>query len=185
MRKLLRDTKPNETKLNELKKKYIVRTCRRRGNTSIWNNSGATARSNDLKLQKGQKISCQRYDCCCYSKLIGKLMDAVILLANATTEVNLRQRERLKPELHPSYCHLCNTFQVIWGRLPQSCRGQRWYKSKAAWLSVTFIERCFSEQFSFTQVFKNLGCQHCFTLPSGLVRWQMPELRFRERTTMP
>ena len=72
VRKLLRDAKPNETKLNELKKKYIVRACRKRGNTSIWNNSGATARSNDLKLQKGQKISCQRYDCCCYSKLIGK-----------------------------------------------------------------------------------------------------------------
>ena len=39
---------------------------------------------------------------------ISKLMDAVILLANANTEVNLRRRERLKPELHPSYRHLCN-----------------------------------------------------------------------------
>ena len=44
---------------------------------------------------------------------ISSLMDAVILLSNANTEVNLRRRERLKPELHPSYRHLCNPSNPI------------------------------------------------------------------------
>lgn len=44
-------------------------------------------------------------------------MDAVILLANANTEVNLRRRERLKPELHPSYRHLCNPSNTITSQL--------------------------------------------------------------------
>ena len=43
--------------------------------------------------------------------------DAVILLANANTEVNLRRRERLKPELHPSYRHLCNPSNTITSQL--------------------------------------------------------------------
>ena len=49
----------------------------------------------------------------CQEENIGKLMDAVILLANANTEVNLRRRERLKPELHPSYRYLCNPSNTI------------------------------------------------------------------------
>ena len=48
---------------------------------------------------------------------IGKLMDTVILLANANSEVNFRRRERLKPELHPSYCHLCNPSNTITSEL--------------------------------------------------------------------
>ena len=58
--KLLREAKPNETKLNELKKLYIPpNNCEglseTKVNTNIWNNLGETARSNDLKLQKVQK----------------------------------------------------------------------------------------------------------------------------------
>ncbi|KAK2559286.1 hypothetical protein P5673_018435 [Acropora cervicornis] len=44
-------------------------------------------------------------------------MDAVILLSNANTEVNLRRRERLKLELHPSYRHLCNPSNPITSQL--------------------------------------------------------------------
>ena len=123
--KLLREAKPNETKLNELKKQYIPpNNCEglseTRVNTNIWNNLGETARSNDLKLQKVQKYLVKGITAVVtvvdalikdepnsYKEdNIGKLMDAVILLANANTEVNLRRRERLKPELHPSYRHL-------------------------------------------------------------------------------
>ena len=87
--------------------------------------------SNDLKLQKLQKylikgmtavvtvVDSLIKDETNSSKEdnIGKLMDAVILLANANTEVNLRRRERLKPELHPSYRHLCNPSNTITSQL--------------------------------------------------------------------
>ena len=61
-------------------------------------------------LVKDESNSCQEDN-------IGKLMDAVISLANANTEVNLRRRERLKPELHPSYRHLCNPSNTITSQL--------------------------------------------------------------------
>ena len=48
---------------------------------------------------------------------ISSLMDNVILLSNANTEVNLRRRERLKPELRPSYRHLCNPSNPIASQL--------------------------------------------------------------------
>ena len=44
-------------------------------------------------------------------------MDAVILLANANREINLRRRERLKPELYPSYQQLCNPSNTITSQL--------------------------------------------------------------------
>ena len=166
--KLLREAKPNETKLNELKKQYIPpNNCEglseSRVNTNIWNNLGETARSNDLKLQNVQKYLVKGTTAVvtvvdalikdesnsCKEDNIGKLKDAVILLANANTEVNLRWRERLKPELHRSYRHLCNPSNTI--------------------TSVKFVESHFSEQSSFAKVFRDLGCQHCFTLPSGLL----------------
>ena len=58
--KLLREAKPNETKLNELKKQYIPPSnceglSETKVNSNMWNNLGETARSNDLKLQKVQK----------------------------------------------------------------------------------------------------------------------------------
>ena len=34
-------------------------------------------------------------------------MDGVLLMANSNTELNLRRREALKPELHTSYRYLC------------------------------------------------------------------------------
>ena len=134
--KLLREAKPNETKLNELKKQYIPpNNCEglseTRVNANIWNNLGETARSNDLKLQKVQKYLVKGMTALVtvIDKLIkdeakssnddniSSLMDAVILLSNANTEVNLRRRERLKPELHPSYRHLCNPSNPITSQL--------------------------------------------------------------------
>ena len=44
-------------------------------------------------------------------------MDVVISLANANREVNLCRRERLKPELHPSYHQLCNPSHTITSQL--------------------------------------------------------------------
>ena len=134
--KLLREAKPNETKLNELKKQYIPpNNCEglseTRVNANIWNNLGETARSNDLKLQKVQKYLVKGMTALVTvidtlikdepkssnEDDISKLMDAVILLANAKTEVNLRRRERLKPELHPSYRHLRNPSNPITSQL--------------------------------------------------------------------
>lgn len=134
--KLLREAKPNETKLNELKKQYIPpNNCEglseTRVNANIWNNLGETARSNDLKLQKVQKYLVKGMTALVTvidtlikdepkssnEDNIRKLMDAAILLANANTEVNLRRRERLKPELHPSYRHLCNPSNPITSQL--------------------------------------------------------------------
>ena len=134
--KLLHDAKPNETKLNDLKKKYIPpNNCEglseTRVNTSIWNNLGETARSNYLKLQKVQKYLVKGmtavvavFDALVKDESnssqednIDKLMDAVILLANASSEVILRRRERLKPQLHPSYRHLCNPSNTITSQL--------------------------------------------------------------------
>lgn len=97
--KLLRDAKPNETKLNDLKKKYSPpNNCEglseTRVNTNIWNNLGETARSNDLKLQKVQKYLVKGMTAVvtiidalikvvsnsCHEDNTVKLMDAVILL---------------------------------------------------------------------------------------------------------
>ena len=96
-------------------------------NANIWNNLGETARSNDLKLQKVQTYVVKGMTALVkvIDKLIkdeanssnadniSSLMDAVILLSNVSTELNLRRRERLKPELHPSYQHLCNPSNPI------------------------------------------------------------------------
>ena len=101
--KLLGDAKPNETKLKD----NCEELSETRVNTNIWNNLGETARSDDLKLQKVQKYLVKGMTAVvtvidalvkdesnsCHEDNIGKLMDAVILLANANSEVNLLRRE--------------------------------------------------------------------------------------------
>lgn len=57
-------------------------------------------------LIKDESNSCQEDN-------TGKLVDAVILLANTNSEVNLHWRGRLKPELHLSYYHLCSPSNTI------------------------------------------------------------------------
>ena len=40
-------------------------------------------------------------------QLVNQLMDGVLLMANSNTELNLRRREDLKPELRTSCRYLC------------------------------------------------------------------------------
>ena len=96
--KLLRDAKPNETKLNDLKKKYIPpNNCEglseTRVNISIWNNLDETARSNGLKLQKVQKY-------------LIKGMTAVVTVIDALVkdESNLGQEDNIGKLMVLLYC---------------------------------------------------------------------------------
>ena len=126
VQKLLKD-KPEEDKLNEIKKRYLMpKNCEMlaetRANLAIWNNLSERARISDLKLQKVQKslikgstavvqvvndLICKP-DMPSKGQIVNQLMDGVLLMANANIELNLRRREALKPELHASYCYLCS-----------------------------------------------------------------------------
>lgn len=125
VQKLLKD-KPEEDKLNEVKKRYLrPKNCEMlaetRVNLAIWNNLSERARTSDLKLQKVQKSLIKgstamvqvvndlisKPDMPSNCQIIKQLMDGVLLMANANIELNLRRREALKPELHTSYRYLC------------------------------------------------------------------------------
>ncbi|CAH3029299.1 unnamed protein product, partial [Porites evermanni] len=125
VQKLLKD-KPEEDKLNEIKKRYLrPKNCdmlaETRVNLPIWNNLSERARTLDLKFQKGQKSLIKgttavvqvvndlisKPDMPSKGQLVNQLMDGVLLMANSNTELNLRRREALKPELHTSYRYLC------------------------------------------------------------------------------
>ena len=125
VQKLLKD-KPEEDKLNEIKKRYLrPKNCdmlaETRVNLPIWNNLSERARTLDLKFQKGQKSLIKgttavvqvvndlisKPDMPSKGQLVNQLMDGVLLMANSNTQLNLRRREALKPELHTSYRYLC------------------------------------------------------------------------------
>ena len=125
VQKLLKD-KPEEDKLNEIKKRYLrPKNCdmlaETRVNLPIWNNLSERARTLDLKFQKGQKSLIKgttavvqvvndlisKPDMPSKGQLVNQLMDGVLLMANSNTQLNLRRREALKPELHTSYHYLC------------------------------------------------------------------------------
>lgn len=125
VQKLLKD-KPEEDKLNEVKKRYLrPKNCEMlaetRVNLAIWNNLSERARTSDLKLQKVQKSLIKgstavvqvvndlisKPDMPSNCQIIKQLMDGVLLMGNANIELNLRRREALKPELHTSYRYLC------------------------------------------------------------------------------
>ena len=125
VQKLLKD-KPEEGKLNEVKKRYLrPKNCEMlaetRVNLAIWNNLSERASTSDLKLQKVQKSLIKgstavvqvvndlisKPDMPSKGQIIKQHMDGVLLLANANIELNLRRREALKPELHTSYRYLC------------------------------------------------------------------------------
>ena len=92
-----------------------------RVNLPISNNLSERARTSDLKFQKVQKSLIKgttavvqvvndlisKPDMPSKGQLIDQLMDGVLLMANSNTELNLRRREALKPELHTSYRYLC------------------------------------------------------------------------------
>ena len=125
VQKLLKD-KPEEDKLNEIKKRYLrPKNCdmlaETRVNLPIWNNLSERARTSDLKFQKVQKSLIKgttavvqvvndlisKPDMPSKGQLVNQLMDGVLLMANSNTELNLRCREALKPELRTSYRYLC------------------------------------------------------------------------------
>ena len=125
VQKLLKD-KPEEDKVNEIKKRYLrPKNCEMmaetRVNLAIWNNLSERARTSDLKLQKVQKSLIKgstavvqvvndlisKPDMPSKGQIVNQLMDGVLLMANANIELNLRRREALKPELHTSYRYLC------------------------------------------------------------------------------
>lgn len=118
--------KPEEDKSNEIKKCYLrsknfEMLAETRVNLAIWNNLSERAHTSDLKLQKVQKSLIKgstavvqvlndlirKPDMPSKGQIVNQLMDGVLLMANANIELNLRQREALKPELHTSYCYLC------------------------------------------------------------------------------
>ena len=125
VQKLLKD-KPEEDKLNEIKKRYLrPKNCdmlaETRVNLPIWNNLSERARTSDLKFQKVQKSLIKgttavvqvvndlisKPDMPSKGQLVNQLMDGVLLMANSNTQLNLRRREALKLELHTSYHYLC------------------------------------------------------------------------------
>ena len=125
VQKLLKE-KPEEDKLNEIKKRYLrPKNCatlaETRVNLAIWNNLSDRARTSDIKLQKVQKSLIKGTtsvvqlvndlistpDMLPKDQIVSRLMDGVLLMANANIELNIRRREALKPELHTSYCYLC------------------------------------------------------------------------------
>ena len=117
VQKLLKE-KPEEDKLNEIKKRYLrPKNCKTlaetRVNLAIWNNLSERARTSDIKLQKVQKSLVK--GATAVVQVVNDLIntpdmppkDQIVNMANANIELNVRRREALKPELHSSYRYLC------------------------------------------------------------------------------
>ena len=117
--------KPEEDKLNEIRKRYLgPKNCEMlaetRVNLAIWNNLSERARTSDVKFQKVQNSLIKgstavaqvvndlisKPDMPSKGQIVNQLMDGVLLMANANIKLNLRRREALKPELHTSYRYL-------------------------------------------------------------------------------
>ena len=122
--------KLNEEKLAELKKLHETpENCSTLAGTEVnqgvWNNLDETARSTDLKFQKVQKslikgmivivsvgnklipVSEAEDTSTEQEETMNKLMDGILLFANANQELNFRRRELLRPQLNASYRYLC------------------------------------------------------------------------------
>ena len=131
VQKLLKE-KREEDKLNEIKKRYLrPKNCKTlaetRVNLAIWNNLSERACTSDIKLQKVQKSLVKGAtavvqvvndvintpDMSPKDQIVNRLMDGVLLMANANIELNVRRREALKPELHSSYRYLCAPLNPI------------------------------------------------------------------------
>ena len=133
--KLMRE-KPSEDKLTELKKLYETpENCdsltETKVNQGVWNNLDESARSMDLKFQKVQKclvkgitsvvsivdtlLLCEKPPDS--ETLVTRLMNGVLLFANANQELNLRRREMLRPQLNANYRYLCAPSNPVTGQL--------------------------------------------------------------------
>ena len=125
----LRRDKLNE-ELTELKKLHETLENRStlaetKVNQGVLNNVDETARSTDLKFQKVQKflikemivivsvvnklipVSEAEDTSTEQEEIINKLMDDILLFANANQELNFRRRELLRPQLNANYRYLC------------------------------------------------------------------------------
>ena len=119
--------KANEDKITDLKTLHetpenCTTLSETKVNQGVWNNLDETARSTDLKFQKAQKSLVKGIIVIVteVNKLMGNsgvqntedtvssLMDGVLLLANANQELNYRQRELMRPQLHSNYRQLCS-----------------------------------------------------------------------------
>ncbi|EDO37031.1 predicted protein [Nematostella vectensis] len=118
--------KVDDDKLTELRKRYgKPKNCEAltetKVNLAIWNNISEEARTKDVKLQRSQKSLIKGISAVIQvlndlltkaewptkQEVVDTLMDWVQLLANASRELNIRRREALRYELHPSYRYLC------------------------------------------------------------------------------
>ena len=104
-----------------------MRLAETRVNLPIWNNLSEQTRSADIKLQKVQKSLVKRATAevsvvnnlitapgmPSKHEVVNNLMDGVLLLANANTELNVRRREALRPKLHASHKYLCASSNPI------------------------------------------------------------------------
>lgn len=95
-----------------------------RVNQLIWDNLSTTVRSQDLKFQKVQ-TSLIKGMCALVrvtnaivkqadklnggKEALAEALDSISLLANANSELNIRRKELIKPDLHADYKHLCSS----------------------------------------------------------------------------
>ena len=123
----------SEEKLQEkLNKYHRPENCESltkvRVNQSIWDHLTPAVRSQDVRLQKVQTSLFKGM--CALTTMIDKFLDhipsfpqgndllqqstdALALFANASSELNQRRRELIKPDLHDEYKHLCSSSLAI------------------------------------------------------------------------
>lgn len=122
--------KTNGDKLNDLKKQYntpenATALSETKVNQGVWNTISETARFNDIKFQKVQKYLVKGMVAVANAvddmtknykegesitvndNTVAKIMDGLLLLANANGELNMRRRDLMRNELDPKYRNLC------------------------------------------------------------------------------
>ena len=131
--KLMRE-KSTVEKLTELKRQYeSPQNCgslaETKVNQGVWNNLDESARFMDLNFQKVQKCLVKGVtsvvsvvDSLLLTEnppdnetLITRLMDGVLLFANANQELNFKQRELLRRQLNANYRYLCAPSNPVTG----------------------------------------------------------------------
>ena len=100
-----------------------------RVNQHIWDNLQPNTRSQDLRLQKvhtalikGMAAIVRATDTALahvttLPEIVESMTDAIALCPHANSELNIRRKELIKPDLHEDYKHLCSAsvFPVVWG----------------------------------------------------------------------
>ena len=93
-------------------------------NQLVWDNLSSDIRSQDIRRQKVQtslirgltgvvRATDKMLSCLdgipIGNNVIQLLSDSIVLLADANTELNMRRKELIKPDLHRDYKHLCSS----------------------------------------------------------------------------